>query len=691
MEGATLDATSGGIVRAITNFVTGRRTAWVTLLGCLVALGLAFALIPRPVSTGTSMAGLTPSADSRRVASLLAQFPSANTVQAIIVWNRVDGRRLTSADRTAIGNQVSALSKLSTKPDDVRAQLSADRMAMAATVPVMEKAVAQDARIVASELRSQARIGLPSNLEARLTGEVATAADNQTAFAGTELRLLLILGIVLAVLFILFSRSLVVWIVPLVVIGAADWLARIVAGVVDTVAGVPLSTAASATLLVVVAAVGAGFSLLLIVHYREVSRGMDDRHEAMRDVLGALRGVIAASAATVALGLLVLVFAGLAGTRALGIACAIGSVIAAILVLVLLPAALVVVPRGAFWLPTPRFADPKTSAQDPRPRYADAVEHRSIPAAIIAVVIVGLLAVGIAGVQLGGQQEFGNPESVQAQKVLDHSFGPGYGNQAIMLVPDSLRGSTSIVSPTTLAIDQDVVHSVLRGESHAGRTELIVALTADAGSAEAISTVRALRASIARAGGSTARTLIGGPDATAIDTRDATATDRNVVIPILVGVLLLILILLTRALLAPVILLAASMAAFFGGLGLANLVFTGFLGYPALDSSAVVPAFALIVSVGVGYSAVLVLRARKGMHDALTTTGGALIGAGILLFGGFVALALTIPVVAVVQLGWIVAIGVLLDGLVVRAFLVPSLAFILGERFYWPRRELVVK
>jgi RND superfamily putative drug exporter len=311
---------------------------------------------------------------------------------------------------------------------------------------------------------------------------------------------------------------------------------------------------------------------------------------------------------------------------------------------------------------------------------------RRTPLAIIAIVVVGLLTLGLVGAQLGGQRTFGTPESARVQKVADQAFGPGYGNQAIMLVPNSLGGSSSVTSPTTLAIDQDSVHSVTRRESHAGRTELVVALTADAGSAKAISTVRALRASIAKAGGSTARTLIGGPDAVAIDTRDGAATDRGVVIPILVGVLLILLILWTRALLAPVILLAASVAAFVGALGLANLISTRFLGFPTLDSSVVVPAFALVVAMGVGYGLVLILRARDGMRDAVSTIGGQLVGAGIILASGFVVLALTIPVAAVIQLGWIVAIGTLLDALLVRAVLIPALAFILGEHLYWPRR-----
>jgi putative drug exporter of the RND superfamily len=678
-------------VRAITDFVTGRRKAWITVVVCLVALGLTFALIPRPANTSPSTAGLPASAESQRVADLLTTFPTANTAQAIVVWNRLDGHRLTPADRSAINNRVSGLASLSTRPRDIRTDLSPDRIAMAATVLVKQTAVEKDAGAVASGLRAAARAGLPSDIEARLTGEVATAAENQAAVAGTDFWLTLIFGVVAALLLMLFTRSFVVWIVPVIVIGAAEWLTTIVAGEVDAALDLPVSTTVGASLSVVVAAFGAGLSLLLIVCYREESRGTDDRHVAMRDALEARGRVIAASAAISALGLLALLAASPTNTRALGLACAIGIAVDAIFVLVLLPAAMVVFPRGAFWLPTPRFADPKATAQDPQPRFAEAVEVRRTPFAIIAVVIVGVLALGLIGAQVGGQQTYGNPESVLAQKLADHSFGPGYGNRAIMLVPNSLAGSSSVTSPTTLAIDQDAVHSVTRGESHAGRTELLVALTADAGSAKAITTVRALRASIARAGGSTARTLIGGPDAVAIDTLDASATDREVVIPILAAALLIMLILLTRALLAPVILLAASVAAFVAGLGVANLISTRFLGYSTLDASVIVPAFCLVVAIGVSNSVVLILRARDGMRDAVSTTGGPLVGAAFILAGGFVVLSLTTPVVAVIQLGWIVAAGTLLDALLLRALLVPSLAFILGEHLYWPRRKELAK
>ncbi|HEY5231414.1 MAG TPA: MMPL family transporter, partial [Galbitalea sp.] len=671
------------------SFLAGRRTAWITLLGCLVALGLTFALIPQSLNTAAPQSRLAASADSQHVADLLAHFPTAPTTPGIVEWNRTDGQTLSTADRAAIVDRVTAVASLSSQPQDARPQVSVDRTVMLVQVTVSASSVSKDASAVATRLRSTARSGLPSDLEARVTGDIATAADDASAYAGTTLRLLLVLALVVAVLLILLTRSLLVWIVPLVVIAAADWLTRIVAGAVSAALGMPITADVSDIVSVVVAVVGAGFSLILIARYREELRPADDRHLAMRKALSGAGAVITASAATITLGMLALTFASLGQTQAIGLAGAIGVVIAAVLVLVMLPAALVVVPRGLFWLPVPRLFDPKVPVEDSPPRFASTVDHRRIPVAIIAAVIIGVLTLGLVGAQLGGHQSVGHPESVQAQKVVDHAFGPGYGNQAIMLVPDSLRGQTSTFSPTTLAIDQDVVHSVLRGESHDGRTELVVALNADARSPQAIATIRSLRASIARTGGPTAETLIGGPDAVAIDTRDAAATDRITIIPILIGVLLLMLILLTRALVAPVILIAASTGAFFGGLGLANLISVRLLGYPTLDSAVIVPAFAVVVAIGVGYGVVLMLRATGRMRDAISSVGGVLAGSGIVVAGGFVVLAVTMPVVALIQLGWIVAIGALLEAIIVRAFLVPALAFILGGTFYWPRRKIV--
>jgi RND superfamily putative drug exporter len=61
--------------------------------------------------------------------------------------------------------------------------------------------------------------------------------------------------------------------------------------------------------------------------------------------------------------------------------------------------------------------------------------------------------------------------------------------------------------------------------------------------------------------------------------------------------------------------------------------------------------------------------------------------AGILLAAVFAVLGV-LPLITLTQIGIIVCVGVLLDTLLVRTVIVPALAFIAGERFWWPRRAL---
>ena len=71
------------------------------------------------------------------------------------------------------------------------------------------------------------------------------------------------------------------------------------------------------------------------------------------------------------------------------------------------------------------------------------------------------------------------------------------------------------------------------------------------------------------------------------------------------------------------------------------------------------------------------------MHRALASTGAVITSAGIVLAGTFSILAL-IPFVALVQLGVIMAFGVLLDTLVVRSVIVPAIVWDIGPRVWWP-------
>jgi RND superfamily putative drug exporter len=74
---------------------------------------------------------------------------------------------------------------------------------------------------------------------------------------------------------------------------------------------------------------------------------------------------------------------------------------------------------------------------------------------------------------------------------------------------------------------------------------------------------------------------------------------------------------------------------------------------------------------------------RPGILRGLTVTGGVITSAGIVLAATFLVLGV-LPLVALRQVGFAVALGVLIDAFIVRTTLVPALAYTIGPKIWWP-------
>jgi RND superfamily putative drug exporter len=156
-----------------------------------------------------------------------------------------------------------------------------------------------------------------------------------------------------------------------------------------------------------------------------------------------------------------------------------------------------------------------------------------------------------------------------------------------------------------------------------------------------------------------------------------------------------VLVILLRALVAPLLLLLAVVASFFSAVGVSWWLFqTPLFGFPAIDTNVLLFSFLFLVALGVDYSIFLVTRAKEeaetlgttqGMIRALAATGAVITSAGILLAAVFAVLGV-LPLITLTQIGVIVCIGVLIDTLLVRTVIVPALAFITKDAFWWPRR-----
>jgi RND superfamily putative drug exporter len=230
-----------------------------------------------------------------------------------------------------------------------------------------------------------------------------------------------------------------------------------------------------------------------------------------------------------------------------------------------------------------------------------------------------------------------------------------------------------------------------------------VVLDAEGGSEDAYGAIEDLRSTVQAVPGANA--LVGGDDATRLAVKQAYERDQLLVIPLILILVFIVLVLLLKALVAPVLLLGSVVLSFFSAMGAAWLIFENVFGMSGLDFSVFLYSFLFLVALGVDYNIFLVSRAREesanlanssrqptkqAMIKALGATGGVITSAGILLAAVFAVLGV-LPLIALFQIGIIVGIGVLIDTLLVRTVVVPALAFITGDGFWWPRTKLTAR
>ncbi|GAA5152188.1 MMPL family transporter [Nocardioides marinquilinus] len=672
------------------SLITRRRVSAVVALVPLLLAVAAIVLLGSGERAAKPDDTLPAGRDSTEAVALQSELPDGDDASVAVVLFTTgpadDGTRLDRQQLADLGRLAERVGAVPAGQDGPLLP-SDDGTAALATVPVQAGSATENADLV-DELRTQLRDGVPDGVQVQVTGPAAVQADLAAVFDGADLRLLGATAGVVALLLIITYRSPVLWLVPLTVVGIADRLAGVLATQSLAALDVAFDESTTGILSVLVFGAGTDYALLLISRYRDELRHLESRHEAMAHALRRTAEAVLCSAVTVVLGVLTLLLSLVPTTRGLGLASAIGVTVAAAFVLVVLPAALVCFPRGIFWPRVPKVGQAALVESNTFwHRVGDRVAARPVAFLGGTVVLLAALSVGLFRVDTGldqADQFLDEPEAIAASTRLADSYPAG--------LSDPLQVLTRADGQRVLAAVRGVdgVESATISQQDAGITQVDAVLDAASGSPEAEAAVGAVRDAVAGFDD----THVTGSEAQAIDEADGAARDRLVVIPLLVGLVLIALVLLLRSLVAPVLLVVTTVATFAASLGASWWLFTGLLGFEAIDNTAPLLAFVFLVALGVDYNIFLVTRAReeaaehgprRGMLRSLSATGGVITSAGVLLAAVFAVLGV-LPLVVLAQLGTIVCIGVLLDTLVVRTVLVPALALVLGDRFWWPRR-----
>ena len=670
--------------QAIVDLIVHRRRSWLVALLLVLVAGGVIGAMKEATRTTSALDGLPIGAESTAVVEVLQTFPQKEGSSAVVLYAATNG----TLDEPTIAALRTRLQGRIAGPLVV----SEDKSAAIGVVPVTATGNAGISAAVTS-LRTDLKADPPAGVTVQVTGPAAVQADLGAVFQGANTRLLLATAGVVALLLLITYRSPTLWLVPLIVVGIADRLAAVLATHVLKSTGVAWDESTIGILSVLVFGAGTDYALLLISRYRDELRREPDRYAAMRAALRHTGEAVLLSATTVVLGVLTLLLSVFPTTRGLGLASAVGIVVAAGYALVVLPAVLVLFGRWVFWPVVPRVGQTALVDQNSFWRkVGDLVAARPQRFVVGTLVVLALMAGGLTQVRSGLSQTdqfLSKPEAIAAAERLAQSFPAGNSDPLVVIT----EGDPAAVVAAAKSVPS--VASATPGQRTDRYAQVAVVLTPQPGTDAARTAVRDVRAAVHGIPG----TIVGGTEARGVDAADAASRDRGVIFPIIFVLVLLALLVLLRSVVAPIILVGTVILTFLAAVGASWWIFTKVFGFTALDVGAPLYTFLFLVALGVDYNIFLVTRAREeaalhgsraGMLRALSATGGVITSAGILLAAVFAVLGV-LPLVVLAQIGVIICVGVLLDTLVVRTVLVPAIALILGDRFWWPRRVAPVE
>ncbi len=654
------------------------------------------------VQENDNAAFLPNNAESTLAQEEYARFVGNESVPTIVVFEREGG--LAPEDQQTVAGYAEELRRVENVDAEgvVGPIPSEDGTAAQLVVPLassdgeeLEQAVVDIREVVEDS---------PEGLTALVGGPGGILGDFIEAFGGIDGILLGVALLFVLVILLVVYRSPVL---PFVVLFSAVLALGVASAAIYGLAKndiLDLNGQSQGILFILAVGAATDYSLLIVARFREELRDTESKYDAMRKAYrGALEPVLA-SGATVILGLLCLLLSDLSSLRGLGPVGAFGIAGAVFAALTLLPAALVLLGRKAFWPLMPHYGSEHRDTKGVWGKVSRLVGRR---ARAVWVVTFVLLAACAAFVPTLNEDPVPQTElfltevdSVAAQDIIDAHFQSDQSSPATVVVAEEdlqaamevAAGHPGVAENGVAFLPEDPTTS---GEPTPkvvdGTAIVLVTLDANADSVRATDTLRDLRTDLDQV---SEDIVVGGQTAILLDTRDTVDRDRLLVIPAILLVIFVVLALLLRSLLAPFILIVANVLSFGATMGISAVLFNHVFGFPASDPSTLLIGFVFLVALGIDYSIFLMTRVREesikqgthpGILKGLSVTGGVITSAGVVLAATFAALSV-LPLLFLAQIAFIVAFGVLLDTIVVRSLLVPALSYDIGPAIWWPSR-----
>jgi RND superfamily putative drug exporter len=491
---------------------------------------------------------------------------------------------------------------------------------------------------------------------------------------------------------------------------------------------------------------GTDYCLFIASRFKEELKRTSSSIDAMRKTMKGIGGAVASAGATIIIASAILLIADLKSYQSMGPVIGIAIVIMTVASLTLVPAILTILGSKAFWPFTPKVnIDTQSEQTTIYGKIGSIVLKKPIFTLLATGGALGIFIFGIVGSEKSFDQLDSlpqNTESVRSFELLRQGFSPGLLSPTNVYIDINKQNhlNTEIASELDLIalailknelvadvsyfgrpfgfnspIDTDVVLEAYQTNStdlqpiversqkftsfNQNMLKYEVVLNINPYSTEALDFIPKLRNTLSKSLDSSSliepNSFVGGETAEAYDTRTAADKDTYLVLPLILIAIGIVLVILLKSLVAPLYLLITIIFTYFSTLGLSIFIFKHIFNQDTVTPGLAFFLFIFLNALGVDYNIYLMSRLKeesakspldRAVLKTLALTGGVITSAGLILAGTFSAL-MSLPLQDLFQLGFAVAIGVLMDTFITRTLIVPSLVKLLGQWNWWPSKQ----
>ncbi|WP_042423344.1 MMPL family transporter [Streptacidiphilus anmyonensis] len=682
--------------------VVVRHPFW-TLVAWIVAAVAIAASAPTLTSNSDESSFLPKSYESIQAMELQqSAFPHQFTPGAEILFQRADGKPLGPADKAqvaTINKELSAKTDIPLNQGVITAPFSKDGLYGLGMVNLGQNQSDQNKMSDAAKaIRADvADLTKGSSLTAKVGGSAAQVLDqadsNKTGQAIIGLGTFVI--IILAML--LIFRSPLMAVLPIALIGVVLVAANGLIADVTKALNLSYNASVSGILIVVLFGVGTDYILFLMFRYRERLRAGDDHKEAMINAVGRVGEAIASAAGTVIIAFLALCLSSISFLKQMGPSLAISVGVTLLAGLTLVPAVFSwIPPRVLFWPSKKWRIEPEGS------RFAavgNTVKRR--PALVAVVSGVLMVAIALVATTYKASFDFASgsmPKTVESMVVQDtiaKAYSAGAATPTDVFVTSSTPLDQSAVQGLASKLDIAGVSSVAPAKYNPQGTtaDISVVLSNDPQSSQAMDTVGKLRDVVHANAPNGTKAMVGGVTAIYADIQKAIDRDYSVVFPVAAVLIMLILGLMLRSVVAPWYLMASVGLGFAATLGATVLVFQHLDHQSGLMFMLPVFIYLFVVAIGTDYNILMISRLREEAREgrepreaaaqALRHAGPTVAAAGAILAGTFASMMLAGNSLFA-EMGFSIAIGIVIAAFVMAMFFTPSLTALVGHAAWWP-------